>query len=200
MFSAALVAALAVANLAVAVERRGPASDSDFDGATHSVTPDAKDVQSAVWWSTWHWDKSTIVVWPQSTTTEILRAVNGWNNATDVRHPSSTSHTDISIWQANYGDIGWRGLASISGVNDSHGKRATHCHARLNTYTGPGYGVPSGRTRAWISEGVLCQEMGHCLGLHHDGTGGCMDTSRLNNGTGSNRASSAEVRLINSRY
>jgi hypothetical protein len=195
-----VVAVLAVANLAMAVEGRSGAPEARSDDATHSGRHDASDAQAAVWWSTWHWDKSTIVVWPQSTTTAILRAVNGWNNSTDVRHPSSTSHTDVSIWQANYGNIGWRGLASISGVNDSHGKRATHCHARLNTYTGSGYGVPAGRTRAWISEGVLCQEMGHCLGLNHDTTGGCMDTSRLNNGTGSNRASSAEIRLINSRY
>lgn len=195
----ALVVALAAANLAMAVDRMESASSAVYDHADGaSATP--SDAQSAVWWSTYHWDKSTMRTWPQTSMSEAFRAANDWNNLTDVTIPGSSSHTDISLWDANYGDIGWRGLASVSYVSDSHGRRITHCHARLNTYTGPGYGVPSGQTRSWISQGVFCQEMGHCLGLGHDRTGGCMDTGGLNGGTGSPRPSSAEIRAVNGRY
>lgn len=66
-------------------------------------------------WSSWHWDRSTIYVYPPfgSHTTQALRAANVWNGRTDLTIRSSTSSPDVYLWGANYGSTGWAGLASV---------------------------------------------------------------------------------------
>lgn len=184
---ALLIAGLGVANVHVALA----------GGAADVFTLEDADVESATenpaWWKNYHWDKSTIRSSVRSSNTEAIRAVNRWNGRTDLRLPSSTSHTDISILRGNYGRTGWKGLASIKSLaRDSHCSNGyceiRHCHATLNT----SYSM-SARTQ----EGVYCMEMGHCFGLDHDSDNGCMNNSKLST---YNYPSAGNVRAINFRY
>jgi len=78
------------------------------------------------------------------------------------------SHSDISIWDGNYGPTGWAGLAEID-LGWDWGcwcyRHITHGHARYNTY----YGGSS----TYI-QGVYCQEIWHTYGFAHDWYGNCM--------------------------
>jgi len=178
---------LMVANILMAVDgRRAAAHAAELEGATE---------WSGNWWKDYHWHKSTIYSSVGSSNTEAIRAVNRWNNSTDLQLPSKSAHTDISILRGAYGATGWRGLASIeSRARDSHCDggycEIKHCHATLNTsYSGT----------AWRYEGTYCMEMGHCFGLAHDTDNGCMNSSAMNAGT-SNQPSSGNISDINRRY
>ena len=69
-------------------------------------------VAQAHWWSTawtyYHWHKSTLGVWIYGThqnESETARA--RWDAATDLSLPRTNSHTDISLYAANFGNTGW---------------------------------------------------------------------------------------------
>jgi hypothetical protein len=93
---------------------------------------------------------------------EANAALNEWANDTVLAVPRQSSHTEVSVYDGNYGATGWGGLASIE---SSSGCNITHCHAKVNYY----YSYSSNGKR-----GVFCQEFGHCLGLQHSNDGGCM--------------------------
>lgn len=181
---ASLAGGLIVANLYVYVG----------DGASQALAAEGA-AEDGAWWRNYHWHKSTIYSNVSSSNTEALRAINKWNGVTDLRLPSSSSHTDISVLRGWYGPTGWRGLASLESLaRDSHCSNGyceiRHCHATLNTYY---TGSP------WRYEGTYCMEMGHCFGLAHDRDNGCMNSSAMNAGT-SNQPSSNNIREINQRY
>ncbi len=118
-------------------------------------------------WGSWHWNRggSTVTIQIYNTTTyraEANRAVADWNNRTLLSLPQVSSHTDISLFDGNYGATGYGGLAEIISYSGSH---ITHGHARLNYY----YSYSSNG-----KQGVLCQEVGHLFGLTHSNDGGCM--------------------------
>jgi len=89
-------------------------------------------------------------------------ALNEWDADTILSIPRLNSHTEVSIFDGNYGNTGWGGLASIESAS---GCNITHGHATLNYY----YSYTSNGKR-----GVFCQEFGHLLGLDHSNDGGCM--------------------------
>ena len=182
-----ILGGLLLGNLHLAVDSRR--------AAAHAAEVENGGEWSGNWWGNYHWHKSTIYSLVRSSNTEAIRAVNRWNGLTDLKLPSSSSHTDISILRGSYGYTGWRGLASIKSLaRDRHCNggycEIKHCHATLNTtYSGS----------AWRYEGTYCMEMGHCFGLAHDSDNGCMNSSAMNAGT-SNAPSSGNIADINRRY
>lgn len=118
-------------------------------------------------WGSWHWNRfgSSVTINAYNTATyrtEASKAINDWSNNTILYVPQIGSHTDIHVFDGNYGANGWAGLASLESVSGSH---ILHGHARLNYY----YSMSSG-----YKQGVQCQEVGHLFGLDHSNTGSCM--------------------------
>lgn len=119
-------------------------------------------------WGSWHWDKtgSQIVIqeyqYGGHTAQSEAARLDAWNKVSNLYNYSVSSHTDISVYDGNYGNTGWVGLASIESSSGSH---ITHAHSKYNTY----YNYSSSQI-----QGVFCQEDFHTYGFDHDNTGGCM--------------------------
>lgn len=147
------------------------------------------------WWQ-WHFDGSTITAYVfGSHQTQAKRAINDWNNLTQIRIPSADPTTaGMLVYGANFGDTGWGGLASITGFTwDFHCWgycRVTKGVARFNSF----YGGSS----TWWAQGVFCQEVGHLFGLAHNSSGGCMGLSYFPNQ--GNRPSSHDISDVNAKY
>lgn len=149
-------------------------------------------------WSSWHWDRSTLYIFPPfgTHTTQASRAVNVWNNRTDLTLRSTTlvTQVDIYMWGGTYGNTGWAGMASV--------KQPTwdwHCwaycglglvYARYNNSVRPSNG--------WYVQKVFCHELGHAFGFDHNSTGGCMISGYWP--SLDNRPSGHDVSDVNSRY
>jgi len=125
-------------------------------------------VANAHRWGSWHWHKSgSQIVIRQShagTTTALMEAArqDAWNKVGILYNYRSDTHTDVSVFDGNYGATGWAGLASIESYSGSH---ILHAHARYNKY----YAYSN-----WYIQGIHCQEVFHTYGFDHDNTGGCM--------------------------
>jgi hypothetical protein len=98
----------------------------------------------------------------RNTTSSASQAVSDWNNLTILNLTSVSSGEETYVFNANSGNTGWGGLASITNYSGCTILRAT---AQLNTYY-------SWTTNA--ARGVHCQEVGHTFGLDHSNDGGCM--------------------------
>lgn len=134
-------------------------------------------------WGLWCWHKNPLGVWVYGThQAEANAALNDWDSHTDVNFSRKTSHTDISVWGANFGATGWWGLASIESYSYDWWHhwwwcRIEHAHSRYNSY----YGGTTGTGSNSDVRGVQAQEIGHCLGLDHSNTGDCMGKGYYNN-------------------
>ena len=118
-------------------------------------------------WGSWHWNRygSSVTINAYNTASyrsEASSAINDWSNNTILYVPQVGSHSDIHVFDGNYGATGYGGLAEIISYSGNH---ITHGHARVNYY----YSMDSGYKR-----GVFCQEVGHLFGLDHSNTGSCM--------------------------
>src|SRR6185436_11924155 len=82
----------------------------------------------------------------RNTTSSASAAVSDWNNLTILNLSSVSSGEETYVFNANSGNTGWGGLASITNY--------------------------SWTTNA--ARGVHCQEVGHTFGLDHSNDGGCM--------------------------
>jgi predicted Zn-dependent protease len=132
-------------------------------------------------WSNYHWDKSgsRIVIQTQNTATQWQAAENArldmWNKIWILYNYSVNYHTDISVFDGNYGATGWIGLASIESTAWDWGSwswsHITHGHARYNAY----YPASQG-----YIQGVFCQEIFHTYGFDHSNTGDCMGLGYYN--------------------
>ena len=98
----------------------------------------------------------------RNTASNASAAVSDWNNLTILNLSSVSSGEETYVFNANSGNTGWGGLASITRYSGCTILRAT---AQLNTYY-------SWTTNA--ARGVHCQEVGHTFGLDHSNDGGCM--------------------------
>jgi hypothetical protein len=98
----------------------------------------------------------------RNTTSSASAAVSDWNNLTILNLSSVSSGEETYVFNANSGNTGWGGLATITNYSGCTILRAT---AQLNTYY-------SWTTNA--ARGVHCQEVGHTFGLDHSNDGGCM--------------------------
>lgn len=142
-------------------------------------------------WSTYHWKRGSaelsiptgdnvdsrwdsyldqaIVDWNKSTVINSAK-VAGTTNPKNCRAVAGT----IQVCNANYGQNGWLGLASIS-ISGGHISQGT---TKVNdTY----YNMAQYNTPAWRAA-VMCQEIGHDYGLGHqdensndDRTTSCME-------------------------
>ena len=125
-------------------------------------------IASAHRWGSWHWNKTGSQIVIQSyiyggtqAQAEAAR-VDAWNKISILYNYRVNYHTDVSVFDGNFGATGWIGLASIESYSGSH---ILHGHARLNTY----YSASS-----LYRQGVYCQEVFHTYGFDHSNTGDCM--------------------------
>jgi hypothetical protein len=129
----------------------------------------------------WHWNRTggqivlRTFIWatakaPQA---EAARA-NGWNTIGILYNYRvyDVNQAEIQAWDANYGNVGWSGYGGFN-----YGAwQGSHLHgwggyAKYNNYVN------------WnnsLVQGVLCQEMGHAMGLGHSNTGDCMGLTYFN--------------------
>lgn len=129
------------------------------------------------WWK-WHWNKTgtqiTIRQYQTGGTTAQAEAarLNAWNAVSILYNYRVNYHTDVSVFDGNFGDTGWGGLASIQSRSWDWGcfcyAHITHAHARYNTY------YPRS---AWGIQAIYCQEVFHTYGFDHNASGGCMGYS-----------------------
>ncbi|MBA3781409.1 MAG: hypothetical protein H0X12_06075 [Nocardioides sp.] len=120
------------------------------------------------------WDgylDTSIGQWSTSTVLDLTKATGGTTG-----RQCRASLGRVEVCNAAYGQTGWLGLASISITGGTHITQGT---VKVNdTYFAlPQYNTPSERAH------VMCQEIGHTLGLGHtseDGTSQqtCMDYSQ----------------------
>ncbi len=114
-------------------------------------------------WGCWRQPNRTVYIYNTAlNSSQANSAINEWDADTILSLPKLTSHTEVSVFDGNYGDTGWGGLASIE---SSSGCNILHGHATLNYF----YSYTSNGKR-----GVFCQEIGHLFGLQHSNDGGCM--------------------------
>lgn len=114
-------------------------------------------------WGCWiQADRNVKVRNTASRRTEATAAINEWNADTILNFTNVSSGQETSVYDGNYGNTGWGGLASIESYSGCTILRAS---AKLNLY----YSWTSNAAR-----GVFCQEVGHTFGLDHSNDGGCM--------------------------
>ncbi len=120
-----------------------------------------------------NWDPILVTTssdWSQSTVLDTHITLGGAN-------PKNCRATTgrVEVCDSTYGNNGWLGLASISVTGGTH---ITKGSVKVNdTY----FNTPTYNTTAWRNL-VMCQEVGHTLGLDHQDTnfdnpnlGTCMD-------------------------
>lgn len=122
----------------------------------------------------YHWNRYgssvTIGIYNTSTGryyTTSQAAKNDWDSNTILYLPNRSSHTDISVFNANSGATGWAGLASIESWENLALNHIGHVHSQVNTYYANSY------SDSYV-QGIYCQEIGHGFGLDHSNTGDCM--------------------------
>ena len=139
-------------------------------------------VASAHQWGRYHWHKSGSAIVIQNfiyggtqAPAEAARQ-DGWNKIAILYNYRTSYHTDISVFDGNFGNTGWGGLASLENLDWDWGSfwwnHIAHAHARYNTFYG--------NTPADI-QGVYCQEIAHGWGFDHSNTGDCMGKGYFNN-------------------
>lgn len=136
-------------------------------------------------WSSWHQPNATVNVYNFAVRrAEAEAALNDWDSHTQISLPRRSSHTELSVFDGNYGATQWSGLASIEDTGFGWWDcwwwcHIDHAHARVNTYY---TGNPAGFSAN--IQGIFCQEIGHTFGLAHPwigNAGGCMGKTYDNN-------------------
>ncbi|SRR6266540_1974807 len=132
-----------------------------------SMTP----AQATHAWGNYHWARSSnpfVVSLVDQTTynAELIQASSNWSQSAilDTAIVSSCSKRCVSVQNGSYGLTGWIGLATIFiDPQTSHIYSGT---VKLNDT----YLVTRSASEQWPIY-VMCQEIGHTLGLDHQDTG-----------------------------
>jgi len=136
----------------------------------------------AYYWNGYHWNKGGNNITIQeynyayySTDAENAR-LNKWYSIGILYNYRVYYHTDVSVFDGNFGATGWSGLASLESLDWDWGcwcfDHIGHGHARYNSYY---------NYSAWSRQYVFCQEVYHTYGFDHDNYGGCMDYNGTQN-------------------
>jgi hypothetical protein len=131
-----------------------------FVAATLLIAGFAESAAEARRWGCWIQADRNVRI--RNTASNATQAVSEWNSKTILNLSSVSSGEETYVFNANSGNTGWGGLASITNYSGCTILRAT---AQLNTY----YSWTANAAR-----GVHCQEIGHTFGLDHSNDGGCM--------------------------
>lgn len=116
--------------------------------------------------------------------TNWVRAVD--LDPTDLATFYTSSHDASDVTISDSVDGPSYGFYQCQAVSPSFGDRCNHAHVHIYT---------SWNASATTRRSTLCQEVGHSLGLQHDGSGGCM-----NSAANSPYFTSHDVAHINGRY
>ena len=147
-------------------------------------------------WSIYHWARTTSsfdLITVDSMTSEWQTAFDGsvteWSvsnvlNLADAQGDESKKFRrrckpkdgQIVACNLSYGNTGWLGLAGININSEGHIVKG---YAKMNDYYSSYWEGPQGE---WARNHVVCQELGHLLGLGHTSVDGssrntCMDYS-----------------------
>lgn len=135
----------------------------------------AQNTVSAHSWDGYHWNKGGTRVdlyhhWEFGSHYSEANAAmyNFWVSVGMLYNWWYSEHEDISVWDGNYGNTGWGGLAEIWLGWDWGcwcNRHITHGHARVNTYYGYNYTE---------IKGIFCQEIWHTYGFRHHPYSSCM--------------------------
>ncbi|HEX6290024.1 MAG TPA: hypothetical protein VFZ66_12580 [Herpetosiphonaceae bacterium] len=117
--------------------------------------------------SGYHWNRygSTVTINVYNTATyktEASSAVVDWDTNTILSLPQVAYHTDIHVFDGNYGATGWASLGSLESVSGNH---ILHAHGRINYY----YSTTSTQKRS-----MFCKLLGQSFGLASSNDG-CMN-------------------------
>ena len=132
-------------------------------------------------WGGYHWDKSgSIHIYNYNTAAYWADAENArrdmWNKIGILWNYNVGSHSHVHVFDGNFGNTGWGGLAEIMDMGWDWGcwcyNHIGHGHARVNMY----YGY-----NAYNRQRIFCQEIFHTYGFDHDDTNGCMDYTPTTN-------------------
>jgi hypothetical protein len=113
---------------------------------------------------------TTVTDWSQSTVLDLTKVAGG----TRVK-PCKPTAGRVEVCNASYGNNGWLGIAQIWITGGTHIAQGI---TKVNDYY---FNTPTYNTTAWRNL-VMCQEVGHTLGLDHQdenfdnaNLGTCMD-------------------------
>ncbi|HEX6074004.1 MAG TPA: hypothetical protein VFZ32_01935 [Micromonosporaceae bacterium] len=143
---------------------RTPARAGVLVGAVVMALLGATGVQAHT--SGYHWNRygSTVTIPAYTTGTyadATFQAANDWSNNTILYIPQYPVHTDLHLFDANYGNTGWLALTEYTSLSGTH---ILHGHGRLNTYY---------RFTYADAVAIRCNQIGRLVGLVNDGYG-CM--------------------------
>ena len=118
--------------------------------------------------SGWHWNRYgasvTVNIYNTATyKTEASNAVADWDSRTILALPQVTYHSDIHLFDGNYGATGWGSLMSIESY--TAGNHITHGHGRINYYYS---------STSTAKQGLFCKLLGVLVGLANSNDG-CMN-------------------------
>jgi hypothetical protein len=140
-------------------------------------------------WGCWIQADRNINIRNASGGSQASAAINDWNSMTILNFFSVSSGEEIYVFNANSGNTGWAGLATITSYSGCTIRRAT---AQVNTY------YYSGTSTA--ARGIHCQEIGHGFGLDHTNDGGCMGAGYWYSVTNAYRPVTYNVNFVNNLY
>lgn len=142
-------------------------------------------------WATYHWrsDKLSPAVKDRTKSSlyDVSAGVTEWSGLGTPIQPFTANKGEITVKEAS--NIFWLGLARIFIDEDGH---ITKGEVQLNTRLLAGYGADA-------ADHVLCQELGHVLGLDHQrvALNSCMnDQAELGSATSPNTHDAEQLVLI----
>jgi hypothetical protein len=135
--------------------------------------------------------QTTVVRAASSYTSAYSGSISLWNGT--VLNLVTSSSPKLRLFYGAYGQNGWLGLASLSGVGS--GCHVTSARAQINDT----YMRDTARYSQTAVNHVTCQEVGHTFGLNHNRTSSttCMNDSIL---TAGNQINQHDRDLLNSIY
>ena len=162
---------------------------SIFVAASMLIAGFAGSAAQAHQWGCWSQADRNIAIRNASGGSQAAAAISDWNSMTILNFTNVSSGEEIYVFNANSGNTGWAGLASITSYSGCTIRRAT---AQVNTY------YYSGSSTA--ARGIHCQEIGHGFGLDHSNDGGCMGAGYWYSVTSAYRPVSHNVNDVGSMY